>query len=146
MDALPRLILSALSWPRLGDNQGHKVPCNWLVDPKQQEKLLETGDDGNLELAIVFSSQLAKWEMHMGVHWDPALESWDEGCRAGCACPSGEGSRDCCWACWEWHGAGPPGVLGTQTARSLGCGHALSPSETLEELASSRAEGRAMCP
>ena len=61
-DALPRVILDALSWPRIRDNQGHKVPCNRSVDPNQQEKLLETGDDRNSEVATVFSSQPAKRE------------------------------------------------------------------------------------
>ena len=61
-DALPRLILGALSWPRLRDNQGHKVPCNWLVDLNHQEELPETGDDRNSEVASFFSSQLAKRE------------------------------------------------------------------------------------
>ena len=61
-DALPRLILGALSWPRLRDNQGHKEPCNWLVDLNHQEELPETGDDRNSEVASFFSSQLAKRE------------------------------------------------------------------------------------
>ncbi|KAG5193810.1 hypothetical protein MJG53_019865 [Ovis ammon polii x Ovis aries] len=39
----------------LRDNQGHKVPCHWLVDPKQLEKLLKTGDNGNSELATIFN-------------------------------------------------------------------------------------------
>ena len=61
-DVLPRVILGTLSWPRIRDNQDHKVPCNWLVDPNQQEKLLETGDDRNSEVATIFSLQLAKKE------------------------------------------------------------------------------------
>ena len=38
-DALPRLTLGALSWPRLRDKQGHKVPCNWLVPSNRKSCL-----------------------------------------------------------------------------------------------------------